>query len=141
MKGFSFKFEKILNLRQFAENEAKLDLARALSEVTELEAKLAEVIEKRNNVHNFIDNNNPHSVIYAAGFVERMQYEQKTLEEQIDQANAVVEEKKAVFAEAMKQRKIFSKLREKSMETYKKENAKREIADLDEANLVMKTSM
>ena len=112
MKKFSFKFEKVLNLRRFAEEEAKLNLAHAISEVSALEADLQETIRKRDEVPQYIDNSDPHSVFYVMSYVERMKYEQHALEMRIAEANSVVAQKQALLTEAIKQRKILSSLKE-----------------------------
>ncbi|MBQ5780649.1 MAG: flagellar export protein FliJ [Spirochaetaceae bacterium] len=136
MKKFAFKFEKILNLRSFAEEEAKLDLARAVSEVYRLENELADTIKKRDEVQNYINNDDPNSVFYVMSYVERMQYEQRALEGQIEKANSVVAQKQQVLTEAIKQRKILSSLKERNLQEYKKEYGKMEVAELDESNLM-----
>lgn len=136
MKKFAFKFEKILNLRSFAEEEAKLDLARAVSEVYRLENELADTIKKRDEVQNYINNDDPNSVFYVMSYVERMQYEQRALEGQIEKANSVVAQKQQVLTEAIKQRKILSSLKERNLHEYKKEYGKMEVAELDESNLM-----
>lgn len=136
MKKFSFKFEKILNLRQFAEEEAKLDLARAVSKVSELENDLAETIKKRDEVQKYINSDDYNSVFYVMSYVERMQYEQRALEGQIAEANSVVAQKQSVLTEAIKQRKVLSSLKERNLQDYKKEYGKLEAADLDESNLM-----
>ena len=136
MKKFAFKFEKILNLRSFAEEEAKLDLARAVSEVSRLENELADTIKKRDEVQKYINNNDPHSVFHVMSYVERMQYEQRSLEGQIAKANSVVAQRQQVLTEAIKQRKILSSLKERNLQEYKKEYEKIEVAELDESNLM-----
>jgi flagellar biosynthesis chaperone FliJ len=93
-------------------------------------------IKKRDEVQNYINNDDPNSVFYVMSYVERMQYEQRALEGQIEKANSVVAQKQQVLTEAIKQRKILSSLKERNLQEYKKEYGKMEVAELDESNLM-----
>ena len=43
MKPFAFNLEKVLNLRKFHEDEAKMELGRAVGILAELEARIRRV--------------------------------------------------------------------------------------------------
>lgn len=121
MKRFVFSLQKILDLRQFEEDRLKIELGRAVSVVNRIKKRLAEAAENRMsaalsrsvcadiNEMRMIEN-------YIAGLDA---LKGRLLLELAD-AEAEVEKRRAVFIEAMKQRKVLTSLRDKQFAEYKK---------------------
>ncbi len=121
MKKFQFTLQKVLDLRQFTEDQAKTDLAQAISHADYIKVQLAEVAEKRaaaNASRSGCTSIEEHIVI--ENFITRMDVKKETLLQELAQAELIVEEKRKVFAEAMKDRKVLSNLKEKKYAEYRK---------------------
>ena len=131
MKKFSFRLEKVLQLRKFKEEECKLALGQAISVLNMIEAKIKETAVKRFHAANnrFADTT---QVIAWELYIKRLDHEATLLEEQAAKAELVVEEKRAEYLEASKDLKAIEKLKEKRKEEYKKEMFKYEISETDD---------
>ena len=121
MKKFKFSLEKVLSLREFEENQAQIELAKAISVVTELNNKLKFIANER------VKNNDARS-----NYIEGLDYQKEILLEELAQAELILEEKRQIMIEAMKKRKALEKLKEKQLQEYKKEILKEEEKVLDE---------
>lgn len=133
MKKFSFKLEKVLELREFEEDQAKIDLGKAIAETERIKEELKLTALKR--VQNTKDRFSSCDVIEQLAienYITRLDAEKERLLEELAQAELVVEQKRSVFAEAMKNRKIISKLKEKRAAEYKKEFYKTEENEIDD---------
>lgn len=121
MKKFQFTLQKVLDLRQFTEDQAKTALAQAISHADYIKVQLAEVAEKRaaaNASRSTCASIEEHIVI--ENFITRMDIKKESLLQELAQAELVIEEKRKVFAEAMKDRKVLSNLKEKKYAEYRK---------------------
>ena len=133
MKKFSFKLEKVLELREFEEDQAKIELGKAIAETERIKEELKLTALKR--VQNTKDRFSSCDVIEQLAienYITRLDAEKERLLEELAQAELVVEQKRSVFAEAMKNRKIISKLKEKRAAEYKKEFYKTEENEIDD---------
>ncbi len=133
MKKFSFKLEKVLELREFEEDQAKIELGKAIAETERIKEELKLTALKR--VQNTKDRFSSCDVIEQLAienYITRLDAEKERLLEELVQAELVVKQKRSVFAEAMKNRKIISKLKEKRAAEYKKEFYKTEENEIDD---------
>ena len=135
MKRFRFSLQKVLDLRTFAEEQAKLALAAAISEADKIKNELKEIARKKvkaNKERSSCSDFTEHIVIEK--YITRLELRKEELLEELVQAELIVEEKRKAFREAMKERKVLSNLREKKYAEYKKDyNRSREI-ELDDIN-------
>ena len=135
MKAFKFSLQKILDLRLFAEEQAKLALAAAISESDRIKNLLKEIAVKR------VESNKERSVctditghIAIENYINRLDIRKEELLEELASAELVVEEKRAAFNEAMKQRKVLSNLKDKKFAEYKKQYNKTSEIELEDMN-------
>ena len=135
MKAFKFSLQKILDLRLFAEEQAKLALAAAISESDRIKNLLKEIAQKR------VEANKERSVctditghIAIENYINRLDIRKEELLEELASAELVVEEKRAAYNEAMKQRKVLSNLKDKKFAEYKKQYNKTTEIELDDMN-------
>ncbi len=133
MKKFTFKLEKLLELRQFEEDKAKAALAEAIAVSERLKAELRQIAEDRvatnTSRHGLSD---PVAMQTIERYIVRLDTRKEQVLQELAQAELVVEEKRTLFAEAMRQRKIIDKLREKKYAEWKKERQKEEEKIIDE---------
>lgn len=133
MKKFSFKLEKVLELREFEEEQAKIELGKAIAETERINEELRLIAEKRvQNSKNRFSTGDVMEQLAIENYITRLDSEKERLLEELAQAELVVEQKRSVFAESLKNRKVISKLKEKRAAEYKKEFYKTEENEIDD---------
>jgi flagellar FliJ protein len=137
MKRFSFSLQKILGIRQYTEDQAKLELGRAMSVLNRIDAELRLVAQNRvyamqQRTNEGSSSINITSFLVIEDYILLLDAKKEHLLVEFAEAELVVEQKRAVFVEAMKKRKVLTKLSERQFETYKTEAAREESTALDE---------
>ncbi|HUH43969.1 MAG: flagellar export protein FliJ [Spirochaetota bacterium] len=122
MKKFSFRLEKILSLRDFAEKEAKIELGRAISHAQTIQNHIEALAKEKH------EQNKARSKTFAIydlqaieAYINRLDLKKEELFAELAKAELVVEEKRALLQEAMKERKVLTKLKEKKQDSHRKE--------------------
>lgn len=131
MKKFNFTLEKVLQLRQFNEEECKMALGLAISVLNGIENKIKETAQKHHHAasERFRD---PSQMIMWNNYIFRLEQEKEMLMEKAVQAEIEVEEKRSIYMEAFKELKALEKLKEKNEKEYRKEMNYKESAEVDE---------
>jgi flagellar FliJ protein len=134
MKAFRFSLEKILKLRTYREQEAKIDLGRAIAVLSEIENRIKAVAEDRHRAatERFAPDNDALKMLYYENYISRLDQERDKLLEEAARAELVVEEKRNDYLEASRERKVLDKLKEKQEKKYRKEVFAGETKDLDD---------
>ena len=131
MKRFKYGLENVLQLKKFNEEECRMALGIAISELNLIENKIKETAVRHHQASSE-RLNNPARMMIWSNFITRLEYEAEQLAEQAAQAEIVVEEKRAVYMEAFKDLKALEKLKENKAKEYKKEMEAKESAEIDE---------
>ena len=122
MKRFSFSMQKILDIREFAERQAQIELGQAVAEVNRINKELEAVAqEKQRMIQMNLKAASLNEFLVHENYMKRLELTKERLLQELAAAQLVVDEKREIFAEAMKQRKILSNLKEKQFAQYKKE--------------------
>lgn len=122
MKRFAFSLQKILDIREFAERHAQIELGRAVAEVNRINSDLEAVAqEKLRMIHQKQQEMTLNDFVVRENYMKRLELTKERLLEELAAAQLVVDEKRELFAEALKQRKILSNLRDKQYAQYKKD--------------------
>lgn len=131
MKKFVFSMEKILDLREYEEKQAQIELGKAIADAEKIRQQLNFVaIEKAKMLSMDISGTSINERLVHENYLVRLDRQKEILLEELAAAELIVEEKRAVFAEALKKRKVLSNLKEKQLQQYKKEK------QLEEDNIV-----
>ncbi len=131
MKKFVFSMEKILDLREYEEKQAQIELGKAIGDAEKIRQQLNFVaIEKAKMLSMDISGTSINERLVHENYLVRLDRQKEILLEELAAAELIVEEKRAVFAEALKKRKVLSNLKEKQLQQYKKEK------QLEEDNIV-----
>ncbi len=134
MKRFSFNLQKLLQLREFEEKNAKTALAAAVSEAERIKNELKSVAVERVRVNKTRNENvDTLFLITLEHYVNRLDVRKEELLENLAEAELLIEQRRAVFAAAMQKRSVLDKLKEKQYLTWRKENAKAEESALEDA--------
>jgi flagellar FliJ protein len=132
MRRFSFSLEKVLGLRKYREQEAKIELGRAVGALTEIEnrAKETAAVRHRAALERFAD---PGGAMPAwNNYVARLDQEAERLAAEAAGAALAVEEKRAQYMDTSRELKVIEKLKERREKEYRRAALAAETAGLDD---------
>ena len=134
MKAFSFGLEKVLNLRKFHEDEAKIELGRAIGVLADLESRLFAVGRERvrASAAQFAPGNNALVIQQYMFYIIRLDNLTEELLKEITVAEMKVEDARNAFLEASKERKVLDKLKDKRQKEFRKAVLNEETKTLDD---------
>lgn len=139
MKKFKFKLETVLRLRQKVLEDRMLELARITGVLNDAREKLNSLSESQNKINDSLIQMYSKNEILDLKDVEikknylfKLAQNMKQQEYLIIQIKQAVTEKQNEVREALKDKNIIEKLKEKQLERYKKEFDRKETAELDD---------
>ena len=145
MRRFRFSLQKILQLRQHREQEAKNELGKAIGILNAIEneikvnaADLFGALQERfggisaDGVSDAGGASGALAMVAWDSYVRRLEQEAERLAEQAAQAELVVEEKRNLYLEASRDLKVLEKLKEKRQKEHRKEMFATETRELDD---------
>ncbi len=137
MKGFKFRLESLLNIKEKFEQQAKIAYGEEVRKLDEEKQKLQDLyVSKEENTQKQRESFT--GTIDIFNFEQYRNYATKIDEMIVNQIEAVelqgikVEEARNKLAEIVKERKAFEKLKEKELEEFKKEVQLAEDKQVDE---------
>jgi flagellar FliJ protein len=143
MAKFVFKFDGVLRQREHVETQRQRDLAVVQQEMTRLQADLKQLNDSVQRSTDDLRTNHLTGRL-DLGFLAAhrrfslaMQRKAMGLVQQIAAVQKRVDAAQAALAEAAKQRKIIEKLKEKSFERWRAEQARKEMMEADEIAMQM----
>ena len=102
MKKFVFSMEKILDLREYEEKQAQIELGKAIADAEKIRQQLNFVaIEKAKMLSMDISGTSINERLVHENYLVRLDRQKEVLLEELAAAELIVEEKRAVFAEAL----------------------------------------
>lgn len=137
MARFRFPMQNILNMKEKLEEQAKNEYGQANARLLAEEKKLEHLnnrledarLQLKNVLREVLSMTEIHkrenAVVILKGYVKQQQLVVKRCEKEVE----IAREK---LTEAMKERKIFEKLREKSFDEFMKEEGRKEQKEVDE---------
>ena len=137
MARFRFPMQNILNMKEKLEEQAKNEYGQANARLLAEDKKLEQLnnrledarLQLKNVLREVLSMTEIHkrenAVVILKGYVKQQQLVVKRCEKEVE----IAREK---LTEAMKERKIFEKLREKAFDEFMKEEGRREQKEVDE---------
>ena len=134
MKPFSFGLQKILNLRKFHEDEAKIELGRAVGVLADLEGRIFNVGRDRARAaaSQFSPENSAAMIQQYMFYLIRLDNAKEQLLKEAAMAELKVEEARNIFLEKSRDRKVLDKLKEKRQKEHHREMLAEETKALDD---------
>ena len=134
MKPFNFGLEKVLNLRKHYEDEAKIELGKAVGILAALESRLYAVGRERVKAasEQFVPGNSAAMMQQYMFYILRLDNTKEELLKETALAEMKVDEAREGFLEASRERKVLDKLKDKRYKEYRKENLNEEMKTLDD---------
>jgi flagellar FliJ protein len=134
VKRFNFSLDKVLELRKYREEEAEIELGRAVGELVALEQRLKRLAEDRllAAAGRFSPGNAASDIRSYELYILRLDKTKEELLEAAAKAEQKVEEARGNYLEASRERKIMDKLKEKRAAEYRRELLAGETKTLDD---------
>lgn len=122
-----------MSLRKYEQEQAQIELGKAVSAETKIQADLDTLAEQYATVKKLGEGERDFAKIAEAQqFYSFVKYQQEQLFTQMAQAKLVTEEKRAAFNAAMQKTESLKKLRERKFEEHKAAQKKEEVKFLDD---------
>jgi flagellar FliJ protein len=134
MKAFIFRLEKLLNLRKHYEDEAKMELGKAVGVLAEIEGRITALAAERVRAAaaQFRPENSAIEIQQYMFYLVRLDCTKERLLNEAAIAEIKVEEAREAFLEASRERKVLDNLKEKKQKEYHKQKLEEETKVLDD---------
>jgi flagellar protein FliJ len=143
MRRFKFRLEKFLELRRWKEREREIALAKVLGEVLLLEKRIEEIAGLISG--SLFGQFRRENLVDVEGMMRRELYVQRLAREREAKRSALVvkrrelDEARARYLEASKDRKVLDKLRERRETEYYEQAIDEEYKTVDDTNTAAAT--
>ena len=139
---FRFRLERVREMRERAEDEAKEALGAALRRQDELTARLADAgtrLEEARTSKSATSGAacSVQAILAHQAFVERVEREQQAAELELSRHGAEVAARRAALQEAAREHQVLEKLRDKQAAAHRREAERVEARQIDELALAM----
>jgi flagellar FliJ protein len=134
MKRFEFNLEKILELRKYHERETEIDLGRAVGALTLIENNIASVASETYRAweNRYSPEYSIKELITYDLYITRLDMAREKLLLEAAKAEQKVEEKRGIYLEASRNRKVIDKIREKRETEYRRAMLAEEAKEFDD---------
>lgn len=133
MKKFVFELEQLLNLRKYEQDQAQIELGKAVQEEQRIQAGLDALAQQYVATKRLAAGQTDFSVIsQSQQFYQFIKQEQEKLMSDMAKAKIVTDEKRALFNKAMQRHESIKKLKERQFAAFKDEQKKLEAKALDD---------
>jgi flagellar FliJ protein len=134
LKQFHFKLEKILALRLNKERETELELGKAIGTLADLENNIKRTAEEKvlAAAARFGKTHGVSEILSYDNYIRRLDSVKDALLTAAAKADLAVEEARALYIEASRDRKVLDKLKERREKEYRKKASAEEILTLDD---------
>jgi flagellar protein FliJ len=143
MRRFQFRLERFLELRRWKEREWEVALAKILGECLLLERRLVEIAaEISASLHSVFLGGNRIDIEAMARrelFVQRLARERERTQATLVEKRKELEEVRAKYLEAAKERKVLDKLKERRAGEYYEHALDEEFKTIDDMNTAAAT--
>lgn len=121
MKKFEFPLDKVLSVRKYKNDEAEIELGKAVSRLEVLEGELNNIAVLYSEIPlKYSGLSDINDLSQLENYILFLNTKKEDLLKQITAAKLVVEEKRKLYIEAHKELKVLENLKEKALNEYKK---------------------
>ncbi len=133
MKKFVFELEQLLNLRKYEQDQAQIELGKAVQAEQQIQDGLDQLAQQYVATKRMTAGQTDFGAIsQTQQFYQFIKQQQEKLMNDMAQAKIVTEEKRAAFNEAMQKHESIKKLKERQFAAFKDEQKKAEAKALDD---------
>lgn len=135
MQRFNFKFEKIRKLRAWGEEEARLDLGRAVSERNIIESELRKTAEKRVEAINTPGaRQNLNTLRVYEAYFSKLDSDKERLLREAAEVDIKVDAAREVWQTAKSELQTLENVKDKRFAAYRKESFAAEERELEDSS-------
>lgn len=133
MKKFVFELEQLLNLRKYEQDQAQIELGKAVQVEQQIQDGLDTLAQQYVATKKLTSGQTDFSVIAKTQqFYQFIKQQQEKLMNDMAKAKIVTEEKRGLFNAAMQKHESLKKLKERQFAIFKEEQKKAEAKALDD---------
>jgi flagellar export protein FliJ len=125
MKKFTFSLEKILKLRSHTENDAKIELGRAVSSLSRIENDLETVAAARKTAgeNRFSGGDSLPYLHDYDNYLQRLEAEKERLLQEAAVAELAVDQSREIWLDARAGLKVMENLKDRKFAAYRRDNS------------------
>lgn len=121
MKKFEFPLDKVLSVRKYKNDEAEIELGKAVARLEALEGDLNKIAVLYSEIPlKYSGLSDINDLSQLENYTLFLNTKKEDLLKQIASAELVVEEKRKLYIEAHKELKVLENLKDKALEEHKK---------------------
>ncbi len=133
MKKFVFELEQLLNLRKYEQDQAQIELGKAVQVEQRIQAGLDSLAQRYVAAKRLSEGQSDFGAIsQTQQFFQFIKQEQERLMSDMAKAKIVTDEKRGLFNVAMQKHESIKKLKERQFAAFKDEQKKLEAKPLDD---------
>ena len=133
MKKFVFELEQLLNLRKYEQDQAQIELGKAVQAEQQIQDGLDQLAQQYVATKRLSAGQTDFGAIsQTQQFYQFIKQQQEKLMEDIAKAKIVTDQKRALFNEAMQKHESIKKLKERQFAAFKDEQKKIEAKATDD---------
>ncbi|MBQ5998998.1 MAG: flagellar export protein FliJ [Treponema sp.] len=133
MKKFVFELEDILNIRRFQQQQAEIELGKALAEEKKIQDRLDSLAQQKVQVSSSMKGSvNFADIANANQFYAFVRNQSEVLMSELAQLKLVTEEKRNVLRKAMEKTDSLENLKEQQKEEFIAAEKKHEMREIDD---------
>lgn len=133
MAKFVFELQEVLDFRNFEQEQAQIELGKALAVENQINQNLAQIAQQYAMLkHDMKSERDFNMVIIQNNNIKLLEYQKEELLKQLAEAKLVTEEKRKILQECMKKTTSLEKLKEQQLQEFKQQMDYEENKNLEE---------
>lgn len=133
MAKFVFELQEVLDFRNFEQEQAQIELGKALAVENQINQNLAQIAQQYAMLkHDMKGERDFNMVIIQNNHIKLLEYQKEELLKQLAEAKLVTEEKRKILQECMKKTTSLEKLKEQQLQDFKQQMDYEENKNLEE---------
>ena len=137
MKKFQFHLQKVIDMKEKSREQVEWSYASILSTLNHEKQKLSELIQNKNHLENQLSTGQQRGISIqeihrVQDYLSYIELQIKGQQEQINQTERKLQEKKEELSDVKKEEKVWNNFRDKKFEEYLLETNRTEQKEMDE---------
>ena len=133
MAKFVFELQEVLDFRNFEQEQAQIELGKALAVENQINQNLAQIAQQYAMLKQDMKGERDFNmVIIQNNHIKLLEYQKEELLKQLAEAKLVTEEKRKILQECMKKTTSLEKLKDQQLQEFKQQMDYEENKNLEE---------
>lgn len=133
MAKFVFELQEVLDFRNFEQEQAQIELGKALAVENQINQNLAQIAQQYAMLKQDMKGERDFNmVIIQNNHIKLLEYQKEELLKQLAEAKLVTEEKRKILQECMKKTTSLEKLKDQQLQDFKQQMDYEENKNLEE---------